>query len=58
MDIKKPEGIEYSILNWGPCVMKMQITDEFHKKLMAEAAASRKPEYLMHDKLAGIIKEE
>ena len=21
----------YNVLNWGPCVMKIQITDEFHK---------------------------
>ena len=26
---KQPAGTTYSVLNWGPCVMRIQITDEF-----------------------------
>ena len=48
----------YNVLNWGPCVMKIQITDEFHKLLISEAEASKIKSQSVVNKLAGIIKEE
>jgi len=48
----------YGIFNWGPCVLKIKISEEFHKLLLKEANESRKEENLYQEKLAGIIKEE
>jgi len=50
--------MEINVLNWGPCVAKMKIEDDFHNKLLSEAKASRKKENLFHKQLAGIIKKE
>jgi len=27
----KKDKIEYDVLTWGPCVVKMKMTDEFHR---------------------------
>ena len=43
----------YGIFNWGPCVLKIKISEEFHKLLLKEANESRKEENLYQDKLAG-----
>jgi hypothetical protein len=48
----------YGIFNWGPCVLKIKISEEFHQLLLKEANESKKEENLYQDKLAGIIKEE
>ena len=48
----------YGIFNWGPCVLKIKISEEFHQLLLDEAKLSRKKENLYQEKLAGIIKEE
>jgi len=50
--------IDYQVLTWGPCVVKMKMNDEFHKTLVEEAEANKKEENLYHNRLAGIIKEE
>ena len=55
---KKQDSITYSVLTWGPCVVKMKMTDAFHKTLMEEADASQTESQLYQDKLAGIIKKE
>ena len=54
----KKDKIEYDVLTWGPCVVKMKMTDEFHKTLVEEAEASKTEENLYQNRLAGIIKEE
>jgi len=52
------DKINYQVLTWGPCVVKMKMTDDFHKLLWEEAEASKKKENLYQNRLAGIIKEE
>ena len=54
----QPAGTTYSVLNWGPCVMRIQITDEFHQLLLKEGEASRVEAQGIQSKLAGIMKEE
>tara|TARA_Y100000114_G_scaffold153837_1_gene174633 strand:+ start:260 stop:916 length:657 start_codon:yes stop_codon:yes gene_type:complete len=49
------EQIPISIFNWGPCVVKLQIKDEF-KKLLLEEAKGNTQDY--RDKLAGILDHE
>jgi len=56
--IKTIPGKQYSVLNWGPCVMRIQITNEFHKLLLKESEASRVKSQGIQNKLAGIMKEE
>ena len=36
--------IDYQILTWGPCVLKLKITDEFFELLKKESEASVKKE--------------
>ena len=55
---EKKEDISYGIFGWGPCIVHLKISEDFHKKLLVEAAASRKKELDFRTKLAGIIKEE
>ena len=50
--------IAYQVLTWGPCVVKLKITDEFFKVLTEECTASVKEENLYQHRLAGIIKKE
>ena len=50
--------INYQVLTWGPCVVKIKMADEFHKLLWDEAEASKTEENLYQNKLAGIIKQE
>ena len=54
----QPAGTTYSVLNWGPCVMRIQITDEFLNLLLKEGEASRVESQGIQNKLAGIMKEE
>jgi hypothetical protein len=49
------EQIPISIFNWGPCVVKLKIKDEFKKLLLSE---SKKNKLDYKDKLAGIIESE
>ena len=48
-------NINIQIFNWGPCVIRMKITDEF-KKLFLSEAEKNKIDYT--DKLAGILDKE
>jgi hypothetical protein len=56
--MSEEQKVTYGVLNWGPCVMQIKISDQFKNKLLAgaEDAKSKKLDY--NDKLAGIIKEE
>ena len=55
---KNKNQIEYQVLTWGPCVVKLKITDEFFKILTEECNAAVKEENLYQHRLAGIIKKE
>ena len=50
--------INYQILTWGPCVLKLKITDEFFELLKKESEASVKKELSYNHRLAGIIQKE
>ncbi len=50
--------IDYQILTWGPCVLKLKITDEFFELLKKESEASVKEELSYTHRLAGIIQKE
>ena len=52
------DKITYQVLTLGPCVVKMKMTDAFHKTLMEEADASQTESQLYQHRLAGIIKKE
>ena len=52
------DTINYVILTWGPCVVKMKMTDAFHKTLTEVADESQTESQLYQDRLAGIIKKE
>ena len=49
------EKIDVSTFNWGPCVIKLKIIDEFKKLLLEEG---KKSKIDFKDKLAGIIEDE
>jgi hypothetical protein len=49
------DQIQVQMFNWGPCVVKVKITDEFKKLLLTEA---RKNKLDYTDKLAGILDKE
>tara|TARA_R100000963_G_C4569455_1_gene54955 strand:- start:22 stop:591 length:570 start_codon:yes stop_codon:yes gene_type:complete len=49
---------EFTIAPWGPCVVRLKISDEFHQKLLEEAQASRTEKFNYGHQLAGVIKEE
>ena len=55
--MKKEEKITISVhtYNWGPCVIKLKIQDDFKKALIDEA---KKNELDFRDKLAGQIRKE
>jgi len=55
----KKQGVPYVFYNWGPCLIRIKISEGFQQRLLKEAWASRKEASLtMNKKLAGIIKEE
>ena len=58
MDNKKKVNVQYNVLTWGPCVVKMKMTDDFHELLLKEAEASQDPKNLYQHRLAGIIQKE
>ena len=49
------DQIQVQMFNWGPCVVKVKITDDFKKLLLNEA---RKNKLDFTDKLAGILDKE
>ncbi len=52
------DKITYNVLNWGPCVVQVKVSDEFKNKLLVGADSARAKNLNYQDKLAGIIKEE
>ena len=56
--MNKPKNVTYGILTWGPCVLKLKITDEFFELLKKESEASVKKELSYNHRLAGIIQKE
>ena len=52
------QEVSYGVLSWGPCIVQLKISEDFHKLLMEEANASRVKELDYRSKLAGVIKEE
>ena len=52
------QKINYAVLTWGPCVARMQISEEFHKLLLEEAHESQQESLLFQHRLAGIIQKE
>ena len=44
MTKEKQNTVQYAVFQWGPCVMHIKISEDFHKELMEEATASRKKE--------------
>ena len=51
----KEQKVSVSVFNWGPCVVKLKMMDEF-KQLLIDEAKNNKQDY--RDKLAGIIEKE
>ena len=52
------QNVQYGVLQWGPCIVHLRISEAFHEKLLTEASASKKAELDYRKRLAGIIKEE
>ena len=57
---KKTKGVEikYQVLQWGPCIVHLKISEEFQQKLLKGAEEARKKNKDFRSNLAGIIKEE
>ena len=56
----KDKGVEvkYQVLQWGPCVVHLKISEDFRKKLLKGGEEARKKNKDFRSNLAGIIKEE
>ena len=52
---EKNNKINIQLFNWGPCVIRLKISDEFKKLLLSEA---KKNKIDFKDKLAGILENE
>ena len=52
------DKVTYNVLNWGPCVVQVKVSDDFKNKLLSGAESARVKKLDYTDKLAGIIKEE
>ena len=49
------EKILVDMFNWGPCVIRMKISEEFRKLLLSEAKKNKED---MRGKLAGQLDDE
>ena len=54
----KGTEVKYQVLQWGPCIVHLKISEDFQKKLLKGAAEARKAKKDFRPHLAGIIKEE
>ena len=54
----KEVEVKYQVLQWGPCIVHLKISEDFQKKLLKGAAEARKQKKDFRPHLAGIIKEE
>jgi len=57
---KKNESteIKYQVLQWGPCIVHLKVSEDFQKKLLSGAEEAKKNKKDYRHMLAGIIKEE
>ena len=55
---KKGTEVNYQVLQWGPCIVHLKISEDFQQKLLKGAAEARKQKKDFRPHLAGIIKEE
>ena len=53
--IDKEQKVSVSVFNWGPCVVKLKMMDDFKQLLFDEAKNNKKD---FRNKLAGIIEKE
>ena len=51
-------NIPIHIFNWGPCIVRFKISDQFREALLKEAYKARAEKRDYRKKLAGHIKEE
>ena len=58
MEKDKPIEVKYQVLQWGPCIVHLKISEDFQQKLLKGAEEARKENKDFRDNLAGIIKEE
>ena len=54
----KSVEVKYQVLQWGPCVVHLKISEDFQQKLLKGAEEAKKKNKDFRDNLAGIIKEE
>ena len=54
----KGTEVKYQVLQWGPCIVHLKISEAFQQKLLKGAEESRKLKKDFRSNLAGIIKEE
>jgi len=58
--VKNEKGTEvkYQVLQWGPCIVHLKISEDFQQKLLKGGEEARKKNKDFRSNLAGIIKEE
>ena len=54
----KATEVKYQVLQWGPCIVHLKISEDFQKKLLKGGEEARKKNKDFRSNLAGIIKEE
>ena len=54
----KGTEVKYQVLQWGPCIVHLKISEEFQQKLLKGAEEAKKQKKDFRSNLAGIIKEE
>ena len=55
---EKGTEVKYQVLQWGPCIVHLKISEEFQQKLLKGGEEARKQNKDFRSNLAGIIKEE
>ena len=55
---EKGTEIKYQVLQWGPCIVHLKISEDFQQKLLKGGEEARKKNKDFRSNLAGIIKEE
>jgi len=54
----KEKQIPYFFYHWGPCLVRLKVSETLRQMLLKEAYASRKEHLSYRKKIAGVIKEE
>ncbi len=55
---EKEKQVPYFFYHWGPCLVRLKVSETLRQMLLKEAYASRKEHLSYRKKLAGVIKEE